>query len=137
MSNAPLRIHEPNNIHCIPFRELSRDFCENLLDYHAKFTIWTHPDEVRVVSSTMSVLNICLLSMFQLARQDLDGDIIQERTTDPRILEIKAQIALLREKSVYIGRNPTALADFDTRMDREQRAYQDLRTILQVQQRRH
>jgi hypothetical protein len=64
--------------------------------------------------------------MFQLAGQaPLDVDLIHDGT-DPLLLQIRAQIELLRVKMRNIG-GDTPVAKFDALMDRELQTYLQLR----------
>ena len=126
ISEALLRMQNRSND--IPFKELSKDFCENLLDYHNKFLIWQHLDEVRIISRILSTLSDLLLSMFRLGGHALDIDIINYDGTDQQLVQIKTKIILYRRKLKNI--NAAAVAEFDMRIDRETRAYRELHTIL-------
>jgi hypothetical protein len=131
MSEALLLIQGPEDIHA--FKELSKDFYDNAMDYNAKFTIWKRLDEVFLSARINRALGALLLAMFHLAGQALDVDILHDGT-DPLLLQIKAQINRLRTKLGQIAGN-VPVAEFDARMAAEMQTYRQLR-ILREEQRR-
>ncbi len=53
-----------------------------------------------------------LMAMFVLASESQDVDIIHHQSADPRIITIKAQIELLRQKTIQIG-GPEKIVEFN------------------------
>jgi hypothetical protein len=52
------------------------------------------------------------MAMFVLASESQDVDIIHHQSADPRIITIKAQIELLRQKTIQIG-GPEKIVEFN------------------------